>query len=61
MKHDELLEEALEKAAKVICNLKCGFCPVQEENFTGCPDECHETTLPWKCWVFHLKQMAANK
>lgn len=61
MKSEEILEVALEKAAKVICNLKCGFCPIQEEDFSGCPWECREKTLPWQCWVVHLKQRAVKK
>jgi hypothetical protein len=32
-----ILERALEKAAKIICTLQYGRCPVQEENFPRLP------------------------
>jgi hypothetical protein len=48
----------LEKAAKMICTLKCGRCPMQEENFRGCPDVCHEDIAPWQCWVAYLRTTA---
>lgn len=51
-------ELALEKAAKIICGLKCGLCPMREENFSGCPWACHEATLPWQCWVIHLQELS---
>lgn len=46
---------ALEKAAKIICNLKCGLCPMREEDFQGCPYECTEEIRPWRCWMAHLR------
>ena len=46
---------ALEKAAKMICNLKCGLCPMREEDFQGCPYECTEEIRPWRCWMAHLR------
>ncbi len=49
------LEYSLEHAAKMICNLKCGLCPVREERFRGCPSECTEDIRPWRCWVAFLK------
>ena len=54
----EKTELALEKAAKMICTLKLGLCPVQEENFSGCPCSCHEEIVPWQCWILHLKDIA---
>ena len=53
----ETTELALEKAAKMICTLKFGLCPVQEKNFSGCPSSCHEEIVPWQCWVLHLKDI----
>jgi hypothetical protein len=46
---------ALEKAAKMICSLKCGLCPMREKDFAGCPSECSENTKPWRCWIAYLK------
>ena len=43
----QLHDQALEKAAKKICNLKCGLCPMLEEDFSGCQVECHEEIRPW--------------
>ena len=57
---DKELEQALEKAAKIICGLKCGLCPIREENFSGCPVACHEDIRPWQCWVAHLREIALN-
>ena len=54
--HDS--DKALEKAAKKICNLKCGLCPIQEADFAGCPGACHEEIRPWQCWVVHFKKLA---
>jgi hypothetical protein len=48
-------ESALEKASKLVCNLKCGICPVREEDFTGCPYECTQEVKPWQCWVAYFK------
>ena len=59
-KHVENLERALEKAAKMICTMKCGLCPVREDNFPGCPYRCHEDILPWQCWVAYLRTLAAK-
>ncbi len=49
---------ALERAAKKICNLKCGLCPVQEDDFAGCHVPCNEEIRPWQCWVAHFKKQA---
>ncbi|WP_457573238.1 hypothetical protein [Desulfolithobacter sp.] len=51
----DLTEKALEKAAKLICTLKCGLCPIREPDFSGCPFTCTEDIRPWQCWVRHLK------
>ena len=53
-------ELALEKAAKMICTMKVGVCPIHEENFSGCHCTCHEEIRPWQCWVIHLKKIALN-
>ena len=55
---EEDLELALEKAAKMICGLQYGRCPVKEEQFAGCPVTCHEDIRPWQCWVSHFRSMA---
>ena len=52
-------DQALQRAAKKICNLKCGLCPIREEGFTGCLVTCHEEVRPWQCWVSHFKKLAA--
>ncbi len=49
---------ALEKAAKYICNQKCGLCPMVLEHF--CPQECTEETVPWQCWQAFFKKQAAE-
>ncbi|MBU0682480.1 MAG: hypothetical protein KKD73_13770 [Proteobacteria bacterium] len=49
-------DQALERAAKKICNLKCGLCPIREEDFAGCLVSCHEEIKPWQCWVAHFKK-----
>lgn len=55
-KNETKLERALEKAAKMICTMKLGLCPVRESNFTGCPSICQEDTLPWQCWVAYFRE-----
>lgn len=52
-------EKALIKAAKLICNLKSGLCPIREPDFLGCPFPCGEDIRPWQCWVIHLKVLAS--
>ncbi|WP_446009204.1 hypothetical protein [Candidatus Electrothrix sp.] len=56
--HEQRAEPALEKAAKMICTLKYGLCPIREENFSGCPWTCSEDTRPWQCWIAHLREVA---
>ncbi len=46
---------ALVRAAKVICDLKSGLCPINEAVFSGCPFVCGEETRPWQCWVVCLR------
>lgn len=41
---------ALEKAAKYICTMLDGQCPMAQENIP-CPTECTTQTIPWQCWV----------
>ncbi len=53
--YDEIA--ALEKAAKYICTLKCGLCPMVVEGFC-CEFDCNLETRPWKCWIFYFKQIA---
>jgi len=60
---EEILEvgRALEEAAKMICILKCGRCPLGEKTFQGCPGECNEEVRPWQCWVAHFIELARAK
>jgi hypothetical protein len=44
----EASELALEKAAKMICTMKTGLCPI------------HEEIRPWQCWVIHFKSIAEH-
>jgi hypothetical protein len=59
-RNESTLERALEKAAKMICTLQLGRCPVQEEHFPGCPSVCHEDIVPWQCWVSYLRAIATG-
>ena len=47
--------KALERAAKYICNLQDGLCPMAVEDF-HCRSTCDSYTLPWKCWVMLFKE-----
>ncbi|MEW6426671.1 MAG: hypothetical protein AB1568_01415 [Thermodesulfobacteriota bacterium] len=49
---------ALEKAAKYICTLRCGRCPMVVEHFP-CPRECDLDTAAWQCWVVFFRRRAA--
>ncbi len=52
-----LMSRALEKAAKYVCNTKCGVCPMLVEDFS-CPTSCGLETVPWKCWqAFFIDQV----
>ena len=41
---------ALERAAKYICTINCGRCPMVVEGFP-CPQRCTLRTRPWQCWL----------
>jgi hypothetical protein len=51
--------QALEKAAKYICNLKDGLCPMVVEKIE-CRTVCTLETLPWECWLALFKEIAAT-
>ncbi len=55
-----LESKALVKAAKIICELKSGLCPIREEDFSGCPFACTEDIRPWQCWVAYLTAHAGR-
>ena len=59
-KGDRILTSALEHAAKLICTLKCGVCPIREKDFSGCPYTCNDEIRPWRCWMEHLQQVASS-
>ena len=42
--------KGLERAAKYICNLLDGLCPMVVEHYP-CPVICNLDTLPWHCWI----------
>ncbi|MCB2183688.1 MAG: hypothetical protein KQH63_16765 [Desulfobulbaceae bacterium] len=48
---------ALVKAAKYVCNLKCGLCPMVVEDFF-CEFDCNLETRPWQCWLHYFKERA---
>jgi hypothetical protein len=52
MKETSQLSEhdALEKAAKYICNLHDGLCPMVVEKII-CKSQCTMETVPWHCWM----------
>ena len=61
MKNQTLLlsdSKALEKAAKYICNLKDGLCPMVVEKM-ACNALCTHDTLPWHCWLNLFKKSSA--
>ena len=45
---------ALEDAAKYICTMRCGLCPMAAEGFP-CPQPCSEETRPWQCWIAYFQ------
>lgn len=53
-KYISIEEKALIKAAKIICDLNSGRCPMHEPDFSGCPHNCSEDIRPWQCWVAYL-------
>ncbi|MCI5115736.1 MAG: hypothetical protein D3913_12500 [Candidatus Electrothrix sp. LOE1_4_5] len=55
--NEKTMELALEKAAKMVCNMKSGLCPIREEHFSGCPRKCTEDTRPWQCWFDYFREL----
>ena len=45
---------ALESAAKYICTMKCGMCPMTVEQFP-CPQSCTLDVQPWQCWISYFR------
>ncbi len=52
-------EKTLEIAAKYLCNLLDGRCPLVVENHP-CPTECGPETLPWHCWIRYFQAALAK-
>ena len=52
-------EKALEIAAKYLCNLLDGRCPLAVEKYP-CPTECGPETLPWRCWINYFQAALAR-
>lgn len=52
--------EALVRAAKYICNLRDGLCPMVVENYR-CLSACGPDTQPWRCWIDHFLTSAGIK
>ena len=53
-------KKALIKAAKIICDLKSGTCPINEPDFLACPHACTEEIRPWQCWVTYLMALSGD-
>lgn len=47
--------KALEDAAKYICTMNCGKCPMAVEQFP-CPQTCTMDIRPWQCWIAYFQQ-----
>lgn len=47
-------ENAFERAAKYICTIQCGRCPMIVEKFP-CPKTCDLETLAWQCWMAYFR------
>jgi len=47
--------DALIYAAKYICTLKCGMCPMAVEKFP-CPQACTLEVRPWQCWIAYFQK-----
>jgi hypothetical protein len=45
--------KALDDAAKYICTMKYGLCPMAAEKFP-CPQTCTQEIRPWQCWVTYF-------
>jgi hypothetical protein len=52
--------KALEKAAKYICTMKCGLCPMVVENIP-CPQQCDLETAPWRCWFAYFRSQSQQE
>lgn len=50
---------ALEKAAKYICTLLDGLCPMAAEGH-ACPTECTLDTVPWQCWISYFREQQTD-
>lgn len=50
----------LEMAAKYICNLRDGLCPMVVENYQ-CLSACGPDTQPWRCWINHFQTLVSAK
>lgn len=50
---------ALEDAAKYICTMKCGMCPMAVEQFP-CPQVCTLDVRPWQCWIAYFQRKQQN-
>jgi len=46
--------KALEDAAKYICTMKSGMCPMAVEKFP-CPHTCSVEVRPWQCWIAYFQ------
>ena len=57
MHDDSLNESALELAAKQICTMLDGLCPMVVEKIP-CLATCDLDTLPWHCWMGHFREKA---
>jgi hypothetical protein len=53
-------ELALEQAAKYICNLLGGLCPLVVEEHR-CRTPCDLDTLPWQCWIDYFQAATASR
>ena len=60
----DISELALEHAAKIICELKYGLCPLRKENFSDCPSPAARTYAPgsagW-CIAERCRQTAPDR
>ncbi len=52
--------KTLEMAAKYICNLRDGLCPMVVENYR-CLSACGPETQPWRCWIDHFQTVSGAK
>ena len=49
---------SLEKAAKYICTILDGMCPMAAERY-ACPTVCTLDTVPWQCWISYFREQEA--